>query len=236
MSVLLLTATVMEQGRLAEAMAAAVTLFDAGRRRIAGRLAGRDVELVETGLGSVNTASALTRRLEAESPDIVLQVGVGGAYAGSGLHVGAVAVADSEFDADLGVITSEGWRPTDEIGLPVVERDGQRWFNRFPVDDRLSAEAARCLEAPRGPFLTVQACSGTTALGAERAARVPGALCESMEGAAAAQVCLAYGAPFLEVRAISNLVEDRDLSRWDLPGACARAQEAALHLLRDLPR
>jgi futalosine hydrolase len=51
-----------------------------------------------------------------------------------------------------------------------------------------------------------------------------GGICENMEGGAAAQVATLYGVDCLEVRGISNLVEDRDLSRWDIPLAAERAQ------------
>jgi futalosine hydrolase len=40
-----------------------------------------------------------------------------------------------------------------------------------------------------------------------------------MEGAAYAHVAARYALPFLEVRGISNVVEDRDLSRWQLDAA-----------------
>jgi futalosine hydrolase len=56
-----------------------------------------------------------------------------------------------------------------------------------------------------------------------------------MEGAVGAQLCLLYGVPFLEVRAISNLVGDRDRTLWDLRGAAARAAEAVRLLAARLP-
>jgi futalosine hydrolase len=46
-----------------------------------------------------------------------------------------------------------------------------------------------------------------------------------MEGGAVAQVALRYGVDAMEVRGISNLVEDRDLSRWNIPLAVERAQD-----------
>ena len=52
-----------------------------------------------------------------------------------------------------------------------------------------------------------------------------------MEGAAAAHLCRLYGVPFLELRGISNQVEDRQVEQWNLPLASARAQRAGLHLL-----
>jgi futalosine hydrolase len=52
-----------------------------------------------------------------------------------------------------------------------------------------------------------------------------------MEGAAVAQMCARFGVPFFEVRGISNLVEDRDLSRWNLSAAATSAQLAVRALL-----
>ena len=87
----------------------------------------------------------------------------------------------------------------------------------------------------RGRFLTVSACSGTQARGAELSRRYQ-AICENMEGAAVALVALRYGIPCLELRGISNLVEDRDLSRWDLPRALEAVQRFVIKIIEDLPR
>jgi futalosine hydrolase len=68
------------------------------------------------------------------------------------------------------------------------------------------------------------------AIGDELHARFD-ALCESMEGAAAAQICALYGIPFLEVRGISNLVEDRNRAAWRLAEAAGAAHRVVLRLL-----
>ncbi|HCL26989.1 MAG TPA: futalosine hydrolase [Candidatus Latescibacteria bacterium] len=239
MSVLLLTATPLEQNRLVAELSEPVHASVNGRSIHHGLCAGRQIDLVETGIGAVNTAHALTRTLEAKHPEFVLQVGVAGAYGGSGLQVGDLAVAAEEVYGDLGVITPAGWRAADEIGIPVVHVGGRDLFNRFPTDvemGRRAVDLLRVADRTRveyGPFITVQACSGSATTGAQREAIISGALCESMEGAAAAHVCALYDVPFVEIRAISNAVEDRDLSRWDLPLASHRAQEAALCLLQE---
>ena len=124
----------------------------------------------------------------------------------------------------------EGWQGAEVIGIPVLEK-GERYFNRFPLDrDWLQKAASILPDAKVGAFVTVQECSGTDALGIERGERFA-AVCENMEGAAAAHVCALYGVPFLELRAMSNRVEKRDREQWDLVGAVARAQEAAARLL-----
>ena len=236
--ILILTATEPEQRELARRMENAVAQVVAGKKWRSGRLSGSGVRLVETGIGAVNAAHALTCALQAWRPDLVLQVGVGGAYPGAGLALGDLVLASEEVYGDLGVRTGDGWRPAEFIGIPVAERD-RAYFNFFPVD-RDRSERARALlhggwkePAPAlrvGRFVTVQECSGLALLGQERAARF-NAVCENMEGAAAAHLCLLYGVPFVEVRSISNQVEDRRRDRWDLPLALARAQEAALRLL-----
>ena len=58
-----------------------------------------------------------------------------------------------------------------------------------------------------------------------------GVAVESMEGAAAAQVCTALGVRFAELRGVSNLVGERDKAKWDLRGAVTSANEAILHFL-----
>jgi futalosine hydrolase len=196
----------------------------------AGRLAGVPVLVLAAGMGKVNAAHGLTAVLERHPARGVVGFGVGGAYPGSGLSVGELALAESEIYGDEGVEAPQGWISTEGIGIPLVEREGRRTFNEFRLDAARVRAAERALTAagtpPRaGPFVTVSTCSGTARRGAELAARF-GAICESMEGAAFAHVAALYGAPLLEVRGISNAVEDRDLSRWDLSAAAEAAAGA----------
>ena len=84
-----------------------------------------------------------------------------------------------------------------------------------------------------GTFVTVSAVSGTRARGENLRQQWQG-LCENMEGASVARVAEAFDLPFLEVRAISNMVEDRNPQDWRLEEACAVAADAASCLLREL--
>ncbi|MBJ6799520.1 futalosine hydrolase [Geomonas propionica] len=191
-------------------------------------LRGAEIIFALTGLGKVNAASAATLLCERYAPDLMVNTGCGGAFAGSGLTVGDLAVADSECLADEGVQTPTGWRGLDLIGIPVYEGRGERLFNRIPLDLEVARRALDCamtggFKAVMGPFLTVSTCSGTARQGEELLRRFPG-VCENMEGAAVAQVALMYGIPCLEVRGISNMVEDRDLSRWELKRALGEVQ------------
>jgi futalosine hydrolase len=201
-----------------------------------GNIGDREVILALTGIGKVNAACAATLLLERFTPEFVVNTGCGGAFPGCGLAVGGLAIAASETFADEGVQTPEGWRGLELIGIPVFEGRGERIFNRLPLSPEFAAGALQCatecgFSAEMGPFLTVSTCSGTWAQAEELLGRYPGGICENMEGAALAQVALIYGVPLLEVRGISNMVEDRDLARWDLKSAITEVQKFILKFL-----
>ncbi|RKU08238.1 futalosine hydrolase [Candidatus Poribacteria bacterium] len=230
-NLLLVSATEIESATIQTALGNAKTTQHAGKAVTVGNLCDWRCTLLHTGIGSVNAAHALTCQLEGQLPDLVIQFGIGGAYVPTGLPIQSVALATEEIYGDVGVLTPEGWKPADEIGIPLVHRDPP-YFNRFPLDSRLVSTAAEMCGAQCGPFVTVSQCSGVQAVGDALHARF-NALCESMEGAAAAHICTLYDVPFLEVRGISNLVEDRQPDRWDIPGAAEAAQSALIKIISD---
>lgn len=188
----------------------------------------RTVHLALTGMGKVNAAIAATHLIERFRPSLLINTGCGGAYAGSGLAVGDLAVATTEIYGDEGVLTVDGWHTLEIIGIPSVERNGNRYSNEFPLSMELSAKVFQLatslgLPVKRGKFVTVSTCSGTTKRGQELEKRF-GGICENMEGAAVAHTALLYDVPFLEVRGISNMVEDRDISKWDILRAVGMGQ------------
>ena len=228
-NLLLVSATEIESSAIQSALGNAKTTQHAGKTVINGNLCGWRCTLLHTGIGAVNAAHALTCQLEGQLPDLVIQVGIGGAYVPTGLPIQSVVLATEDIYGDVGVVTPEGWKPADEIGIPLVNGDPPI-FNRFPLDSRLVSTAAEICGARCGPFVTVSQCSGVQAVGDALHARF-NALCESMEGAAAAHMCTLYDVPFLEVRGISNLVEDRQPNRWDILGAADAAQSALIKII-----
>ena len=171
-------------------------------------IAGRALRLVETGVGPVNAAFALTRALSAAPADAVLVCGVGGAYPGSGLEPGEVVCASSETYGDLGAESPDGFLDMQALGFPI----GPFTLNLFPVERRV-------------PFVTCSTCTGTDARAAEIERRTGGAV-ESMEGAAIVHVATLMGVRVGEVRGISNRAGLRDRASWRLDEAAAAARKA----------
>jgi futalosine hydrolase len=193
------------------------------------------VYLALTGIGKVNSAAVSTLLLDKLRPKLIVSTGCGGAYLGSGLCVGALAVATAEIYGDEGVLTVDGWHTLEIIGIPSVERKGNRYSNEFPLSMQTAEKVfsfAKSLELPvrRGKFITVSTCSGTSNRGDELCRRF-GGICENMEGAAVAHVALLFDTPVLEVRGISNMVEDRDISKWDIPRSVEMVQRFLLRCL-----
>ncbi len=213
-----------------------------GRELFLGCLSGRKVALLHSGIGKINAASAVTALLESRIPGAVIVIGCGGAYPESGLEVGDLALATEEVLADEGVQTPEGFVDFARLGFPLLEQGGPVMTRRFAADARLLEEARPLLDhaaevagvkLAMGPLVTVSTCSGTSQAALEMVRRTAG-ICENMEGAAVAQICRLYEVPFLELRGISNRVDNRDLSHWDLPLAAEVAQRALLAYLKGL--
>ncbi|HEX9022133.1 MAG TPA: futalosine hydrolase [Nitrospirota bacterium] len=202
-----------------------------------GEFAGRGVLLCVGGMGKVNAAHAATLLLTQFKPEALVVFGVGGGYPSSGAGIGDVALAREEITGDEGVLTVDGFQDTEYIGIPLVKTASTVIYTRYAAPEPLLKRSLQALalrpqagKAHVGPFVTLSTCTGTTARAKELEERYHG-LCENMEGAAAAQVAELHGVPWLEVRGISNIVEDRDLRKWDIPRAAQAARQAVRSII-----
>src|SRR5207342_3362082 len=105
MSVLICAATVFETALL--------------RDRLGG-VAG--VRIIETGVGPVNAAHAVTLAILKEPADQIVICGVGGAYPAAGLQIGDVVCAECEIYGDLGAESPQGFLDMTALRFPVVNR------------------------------------------------------------------------------------------------------------------
>ena len=198
--------------------------------------AGLEAELgerLELGVGIAAATLTLTRAFERDRPDRVLLFGVAGAFplrhrpASAPLTVGDVCLVGEDRFGDLGVELDPvheagGFRDLAAMGLGEV--------GPWPMDLAWTHDAAERLGCPVAQAVTVAAGSGTERRSERIAARSDAAV-ESMEGAAVAAVCAAYGVPLLQLRSISNFTGDRARGGWDLDTAVARVQESMRQLL-----
>src|SRR6476620_10507685 len=99
----------------------------------AARLDGLGARVVVSGVGPVAAALATQRALLNRATGLVISAGIGGAYPGSGLEPGDVALSSVIIQADLGAWDGEAWLELDALGLSV--RPDAVQGAQFPVWD-----------------------------------------------------------------------------------------------------
>ncbi len=193
-----------------------------GPALLAAELCGLKVALIVTGVGPVRAALTLGQALLEVRAPLLLSVGVGGAFAQSGLNLGDLALATDEVDVDTGVEPSS---PSDPL-LPLEVPGFDLAPTVLQTDDgsRLALFKAARDVAPviGGRFVTSATVTGTEARAA-RLAELYNPVCESMEGYAAALAADANRMRFAEVRGISNVVGPRSRSGWSIDEAISAA-------------
>ena len=208
-----------------------------------GKIGKTNIIHIISGIGKANAAYAATLLIEKFSPSAVINFGIGGAYPSANLRTGDIAIADKEIYGDEGLWLKDGFHKADEIGIPLLKKGGKKYFNEFPLDKSLVKKMFKLSKLltfnsqlltniESGAFVTVSTVTGTGRRAREIEKRF-NAICENMEGAAVAHVCAMYGIPMLEIRGISNIVEDRDRSKWDIKTAAENCQKIILALIKE---
>jgi futalosine hydrolase len=236
--ILVIAAMELETSLLESALAHPSRIKSAGFEYIEGKFGKLGIIVCAGGVGKINAAAATAVLIERHQPRLVINTGCAGAYIGSGLAIGNLAVASEEVLGDEGVIVPAGWKDLSYMKLPSLDHGGQQHFNTVPLSSHASEKAVQLAASSglllvRGRFATVSTCSGTRQRGAELSGRW-NVIAENMEGAAVAQVCLRYGVDCLEIRGISNMVEERDVKKWGLALAVEAAQSFVLKYLEDM--
>jgi len=239
---LIISAVPFEQNKLTSKIKITTEIESFGVLIKIGTINKTRVALVIGGVGKVNTAHAVTLALSLTKPERIVMVGCAGAYRHMGAKIGDVVLVEKEIYGDEGAITQNGWRSIEEMNLPTVKKKNKIYYHIFPLDETLVAEIQSKyrkrkrkremdFKLRRGIAITVSVCSKSNKRAEEMEALYPKAICESMEGAAAAQVAFLHNIPFFEIRGISNIVGDRDFQNWNIPLSVNNAQEILLLIL-----
>lgn len=184
-----------EVQRLEAALQRPVTEVSGPFRWLRGQLEGHQVILAECGIGKVN-AAALTQALLGAGAKRLVFTGVAGGIDPE-LKVGDVVISSDAVQHDVDV-TGLGYEPGEVPG------SGVNW----QADAQLVQAAAAAAGELEVRVLVGRVASGDTFVASaeltQRLRRDFGAACAEMEGAAVAQICHRWGAPFVIIRSISD--------------------------------
>ncbi|HET7792422.1 MAG TPA: 5'-methylthioadenosine/adenosylhomocysteine nucleosidase [Rhizobacter sp.] len=206
----------------------------AGREFWVGHLEGREVVTVFSRIGKVAAATTATVLLTQFDVDRIVFTGTAGGL-GDGVRVGDVVVGDELLQHDM---DASPLFPRHEV--PLYGR------SRFAADavmsDALARAAAEALAAEgarvhRGLLVSGDRFLSDRAENDALRARLPDALAVEMEGAALAQVCHDFGAPFAVVRTVSDRADDDahvDFNRFVAEVASRHTLAILQHYLRSL--
>jgi len=189
------------------------------------------LEVLVTGMGPAATAASLSNYLSLHGSSIhgVMNIGVGGAYVNSGLTLLDICLAQQEVFGDFGICMQDeilDFEPgLSLLSTPIV-------FNDELVSISKNILSVNDMEFKTANFVTVNCCTGTKKRG-DYLRQKFAAGCENMEGAAVAMVCNTFNIPCVELRCISNMVEDRNTAAWMLEEAIAKISRVAEVVLNE---
>lgn len=156
-----------------------------------------------TGVGMVATAFALGRELSNKTYDFAINVGIGGSFSNE-LTLGELVFTEEDIFSELGAEDDQEFLSIDKLGF------GKSTFNAI---NGFPADLVNKLRKVRG--LTVNSVHGNDTSIAQAMKRHTAEV-ESMEGAAFYYVCEQMMLPCAQIRSISNYVERRDRSKWQI--------------------
>lgn len=189
----------------------AATAFEIEPALTALRTKGVALRVLITGVGLTETVYALTKAVTLQKPDLMIQAGIGGAISPN-LALGTVVAIEKESIGDLGVEEAGGFLPVRHMGFV---KQGHPWKGQFLVNS--------------GDLLRNAGLKIADAVSVNEISTLPGrieyyrsklhASVESMEGAAFHYVALMENISFLQMRALSNFVGERNKQKWEMAKA-----------------
>lgn len=165
-----------------------------------------------TGVGMMATTYSLVNALQ-QSYDIALQVGVAGSF-NPGIKQGELVCVKSEQYGDFGA--EDHYKFLDIFDLGLLQTGTEPFTVKELVMPKSSLSEKIQLQQVKG--ITVNTVSGSSFTIQFRIEKFAPDV-ESMEGIAFHYVCLKHNIPFAQVRAISNYVEPRDKTKWQMKDA-----------------
>jgi len=189
-------------------------------------LGENEIDILITGIGATFTTFHLSNALREQSYQLVINIGIAGTLTAD-LAIGdVVSVITDEF-ADLGVEKEDEFLTLFDVGF----MDS----NEFPFENCVlkSTDLNDVFSLKRVKGITTNRSHGKLSSISDLKSKFS-AQVETMEGAAVLYVCNWLGVQCVQIRAISNYVEPRSMSKWNIPLALEKLNLVMLDVLKKL--
>ena len=181
-----------------------------------------NIHFIYTGVGMSITAYALTKEILKKKHDLIINVGIAGAF-NKELTIGEVTAIEYDFFAELGAENDKAFIPFHEMNLQGV----------FSFQNKVSISSATYAKLKKVKGATVNTVHGNED-SINHFLSVYEADVESMEGASVAMVCEKENIPYLQIRSISNYVTKRNTKDWNIPLAISNLNATITKILNEL--
>jgi len=184
-------------------------------------------DILITGVGAVATSYCLANFLGTTKPGIVVQAGIAGSF--QQYRNGETVAIRQDCFADMGAWENDQFRDIFDLGL--IEKNQPPFTDRFLLNPYEKLLSIAGLEQVSSITINEITTDGRRIAWYKQNLSP---VVESMEGAAFHYVCLLEKIPFLQVRSISNLVGERDKTKWYMAKAINNLNETLISLINKL--
>ena len=167
-----------------------------------------------TGVGMVNTAIGLTRKLSNSSFDLIINMGIAGSFTDS-LKVGDIVEVAEDIFSEIGFEDGSDFSQFQDFEIPISYKN----------------ESKTSLKKVVG--ITVNTVHGNEGSIEKIIDRLKPDI-ESMEGAAVFNVCEYFNTNCIQIRSISNKVETRNKDNWDIKTAISNLNNEVERIITNL--
>lgn len=187
----------------------------------------QDLDVLITGIGLTASTYSLTKQLDLKKPHLIIQAGVAGCFDTS-VPLGSVVAVKQEAIADQSVIELEKLKTL--FDLKLVPQ------NQFPFNKGWlvnKSEMLKKIKLKKVKGISVNEIT-TSAQKVKFYRDTFDPVTESMEGASLHYVCLMEKIPFIQLRAVSNYIAERNKKNWNMKESIINLNNELIRLLNQL--
>lgn len=185
-------------------------------------------DILITGVGVPATLYHLQKKIHTKKYDLVIQVGIAGAFEAT-INLGETFLVAQDTFADLGIEEKEIFIPIFKSGL--ANTAILPFTNGWLINN--SQALLKKTNLPWAKAITINKMSDSI-LQKKQLEQVFTPQLETMEGAALHYVCLQENIPFIQIRSVSNYVGERDKRKWKMTEALENLNIALNTLINQL--
>ncbi len=186
------------------------------------------VRFHQSGVGMLASSVSLTRLVTEEKPDLIIQAGIAGTF-NNNLPLGKVVAIKEEILGDMGVEEEGKWKDIFDLKL---EKSNYHPYEKKKLPNPWLS-TYNLLKLPEHAAITVNEIT-TSKKRIELLTKKYKPTIESMEGAALHYICREANIPFIQIRAISNYIGERNKSNWKIKEALDALNDTLIKYLDKL--